>query len=42
MKINYFDGRNNYRMPPYHRLDFGINFHKQKTDRGKDLEYMRL
>jgi len=30
MKINYFDGRNNYRMPPYHRLDFGINFHKQK------------
>lgn len=30
MKANYFDGRNNYRMPPYHRLDFGINFHKQK------------
>jgi len=28
--ISYFDGRNNYRMPPYHRLDFGINFHKQK------------
>jgi len=30
MKVNYFDGRNNYRMPPYHRLDFGINFRKQK------------
>jgi outer membrane receptor for ferrienterochelin and colicin len=28
--IDYFDGRNNYRMPSYHRLDFGINFHKQK------------
>lgn len=28
--INYFEGRNNYRLPPYHRLDFGINFHKQK------------
>ena len=32
MKINYFDGRNNYRMPPYHRLDFGINFHKLKRN----------
>ena len=30
MKIENFEGRNNYRMPPYHRLDFGINFHKQK------------
>lgn len=30
MNINYFEGRNNYRLPPYHRLDFGINFHKQK------------
>lgn len=30
ININYFDTRNNYRMPPYHRLDFGINFHKQK------------
>ena len=30
LKTYYFDGRNNYRMPPYHRLDFGINFHKQK------------
>jgi len=30
MDIKYFEGRNNYRMPAYHRLDFGINFHKQK------------
>ncbi|WP_430815996.1 TonB-dependent receptor [Carboxylicivirga sp. RSCT41] len=28
--IPYFEHRNNYRMPDYHRLDFGINFHKQK------------
>jgi outer membrane receptor for ferrienterochelin and colicin len=28
--IEYFDKRNNYRMPSYHRLDFGFNFHKQK------------
>jgi outer membrane receptor for ferrienterochelin and colicin len=35
---NYFDnsnlpdygGRNNYRMPAYHRLDIGVNFHKEK------------
>jgi hypothetical protein len=25
-----FDGRNSYRMPAYHRLDIGINFHKEK------------
>jgi hypothetical protein len=28
--LPYFEHRNNYRMPNYHRLDFGINFHKQK------------
>ena len=28
--VDYFEERNNYRMPAYHRLDFGINFHKQK------------
>ncbi len=27
--IGYFEGRNNYRLEPYHRLDIGINFHKQ-------------
>lgn len=27
--IGYFDNRNNYRLEPYHRLDLGINFHKQ-------------
>jgi outer membrane receptor for ferrienterochelin and colicin len=29
-EIEYYNGRNNYRMPSYHRLDFGINFHKKK------------
>ncbi len=25
-----YEGRNGYRMPAYHRLDIGINFHKEK------------
>jgi hypothetical protein len=28
--LSYIDQRNNYRKPAYHRLDLGINFHKQK------------
>jgi len=28
--IGYIPSRNNYRLPAYHRLDLGINFHKQK------------
>ena len=28
--ITYYGGRNSYRMPSYHRLDFSMNFHKQK------------
>ncbi len=28
--IRAFEGRNSYRMPAYHRLDIGINFHKEK------------
>lgn len=28
--IPYINKRNNYRLPDYHRLDLGINFHKQK------------
>lgn len=27
--ISYFEGRNNYRLPNYHRLDLGVNFHKK-------------
>ena len=27
--IEYFEKRNSYRMPAYHRLDIGVNFHKQ-------------
>ncbi|MBQ9638519.1 MAG: TonB-dependent receptor [Bacteroidales bacterium] len=26
----YFEHRNNFRMPSYHRMDIGLNFHKQK------------
>ena len=28
--ITYYDGRNGYRMPAYHRMDISVNFHKQK------------
>ena len=28
--ISYIESRNNFRMPSYHRLDIGINIHKQK------------
>jgi hypothetical protein len=28
--LKEFDGRNNFRMPSYHRMDFGMNFHKEK------------
>jgi len=27
--LTYVSSRNNYRMNPYHRMDIGINFHKQ-------------
>ena len=29
-EIEYYDGRNGFRMPSYHRLDIGINLHKKK------------
>lgn len=29
-EIEYYNGRNSYRMPAYHRLDFSANFHKDK------------
>ena len=28
--VQYFEGRNDFRMPAYHRLDFGANFKKEK------------
>ncbi len=28
--VSYIESRNNYRLPPYHRLDVGLNWHKQK------------
>ncbi|RRD80262.1 hypothetical protein EII14_02845 [Alloprevotella sp. OH1205_COT-284] len=27
-QLNYISAKNNYRLPPYHRLDVGINFHR--------------
>ncbi|MEN8928035.1 MAG: TonB-dependent receptor [Flavobacteriales bacterium] len=29
-EVVHIDGRNNYRMPNYHRLDVGVNIHKKK------------
>jgi len=29
-QIDHITQRNGYRMPSYHRLDIGINFHKEK------------
>ncbi|MBT6745256.1 MAG: TonB-dependent receptor [Flavobacteriales bacterium] len=29
--INYYESRNSWRMPSYHRLDIGANFTKEKT-----------
>lgn len=28
--VNYFESRNNFQMRSYHRMDLGINFHKEK------------
>jgi outer membrane receptor for ferrienterochelin and colicin len=28
--VYYYDGRNGFRTPAYHRLDFGVNLHKSK------------
>jgi len=29
-EAGYYESRNNFRMPTYHRADIGVNFHKQK------------
>ena len=29
-EISYIEHRNNFRMPAYHRMDVGVNFHKEK------------
>ncbi|MDY5970016.1 MAG: TonB-dependent receptor [Bacteroidales bacterium] len=29
-EVPYVESRNNYRMPSYHRMDLGVNFHKEK------------
>ncbi len=29
VSVEYYGSRNNFRLPAYHRLDIGINFHKQ-------------
>jgi len=30
--LNNIDGRNNFRLPAYHRLDIGLNLHKKKPN----------
>jgi hypothetical protein len=30
--LNHISSRNNYRFNPYHRMDIGMNFHKQKQN----------
>jgi outer membrane receptor for ferrienterochelin and colicin len=29
-QLTHYESRNNYRMPAYHRLDIGLNYHKKK------------
>ena len=29
VQVDYLEGRNNYRMPAYHRLDLGVNFKRE-------------
>lgn len=38
----YFDRRNNYRMPAYHRLDLGINFHRPLSKGGERIINLSL
>ncbi len=39
--LAYFDGRNNYRMPNYHRLDLGANFHRVFKAKGQRFKPRR-
>ena len=41
-EIEYFKGKNAYREPAYHRLDIGINRHKEKKWGTTDLEFRGL
>ncbi len=36
MQIDYVSHRNNYRLPPSHRLNIGVNYHKKKK-RGESI-----
>ena len=36
--IEHIAGRNNYRMPSYHRLDLGVNIHKEKKMGKSNME----
>ncbi|HPR30979.1 MAG TPA: TonB-dependent receptor [Prolixibacteraceae bacterium] len=37
--LTYYEGRNNYRMPAYHRLDWGINFHRELKYGNRTLSF---
>ena len=39
--VDHIEGRNNYRMPNYHRLDISINMKKRKMGR-KNMEFWSL
>ncbi len=32
--IDYYEGRNNYQLPAYHRLDLGIKIYRPKKRKG--------
>lgn len=36
-QVDYYEHRNNYRMPPYHRLDLGMNFYRYHKKGGKSI-----
>lgn len=42
LEINHIKSRNNYKMPDYHRLDLGMNFHfpPKRPTRSKDAEHV--
>ena len=37
--LDYYGNRNSTRMSPYHRLDFGINFHKKRKHFNRTISF---
>lgn len=38
--VNHITERNNYKMPDYHRLDLGANFHWPRKKHGKEMDHI--